>query len=448
MEVRIVDLPPELLSIIESHLQNVDLYKLVASCQYMSRPSISDVSLQLRKCGVYGWKRNTSNLDDPIWRKLCNHGCCHSYIMSRLPEDLGVRRLLVHTCNLGNLDSVKQILNRFNMQDLAMKLALSRGHCDIVEYLILSKPYTELDNYMYHVLVQGFSLSLVNLLDRYQVQVDFSAILLVACNNNKVELVEYILCRLEGSNFDMSHLLYESAICKCYDVVKLLLSRGAVFRGASRYVITSLIDNVEDLAWVLDQLEIKEQVGVEELLPGPVYDCLDSILLGADPCNSGYTLDRLGYIFQRYSAYVQRILTLRDYALFRNAVRTQNLEVVKYIVSLADTPSTVSAMVHAKEDKAICLAAIWGSLKIASYLIETHGLDVITRDNQALVDAALSEDADLDMLKYLIDKGANIHARDGSILRQLRTGTDRVYRNEEARRIVFLTTYRAGSASF
>jgi len=67
------------------------------------------------------------------------------------------------------------------------------------------------------------------------------------------------------------------------------------------------------------------------------------------------------------------------------------------------------ADIHAKDDCSLRFASLNGYLQIVKYLVEEGGADIHAGDNFSLIYA--SGHGHLPVVKYLIEKGANIHAR-------------------------------------
>jgi hypothetical protein len=67
------------------------------------------------------------------------------------------------------------------------------------------------------------------------------------------------------------------------------------------------------------------------------------------------------------------------------------------------------ANIHAKDDDSLYWAAYYGYFDVVKYLVE-HGANVHANDDYALRCAA--ENGYLDMIKYLVEHGADIHADD------------------------------------
>lgn len=73
------------------------------------------------------------------------------------------------------------------------------------------------------------------------------------------------------------------------------------------------------------------------------------------------------------------------------------------------------ADIHAAKDSALSSAAFNGHLEIVKYLVE-HGADIHSEHNRALRWAA--ERGYLEIVNYLVEHGANIHAKNDYALRK------------------------------
>ena len=73
------------------------------------------------------------------------------------------------------------------------------------------------------------------------------------------------------------------------------------------------------------------------------------------------------------------------------------------------------ANVHACDDEALRMAAWYGDLDIVKYLVGEAGANIHAMDDSALCLAALS--GHLETVKYLVSNGANIHVYDDTVLR-------------------------------
>ena len=71
---------------------------------------------------------------------------------------------------------------------------------------------------------------------------------------------------------------------------------------------------------------------------------------------------------------------------------------------------TNGANVHANNNQALRNAALGGHLEVVKYLIEDHDANVNPEHDHVLSGAV--EYGHLDVVKYLVSKGANVHARD------------------------------------
>lgn len=67
------------------------------------------------------------------------------------------------------------------------------------------------------------------------------------------------------------------------------------------------------------------------------------------------------------------------------------------------------ANIHARRDEAICSAVCVGNIELVKYLVETCGVNIHVRRDCPVRTA--SETNNLELVKYLIEKGADIHAR-------------------------------------
>jgi len=102
---------------------------------------------------------------------------------------------------------------------------------------------------------------------------------------------------------------------------------------------------------------------------------------------------------------VFRLKALRDKRLVE-ACKKGNLKKVKKLIG----------KIHANEEKALIWAADFGYLEVVKYLVE-KGADVHILDDMPLRRAAAG--GHLEIIKYLIENGANIHAGDDEALRWL-----------------------------
>jgi hypothetical protein len=72
------------------------------------------------------------------------------------------------------------------------------------------------------------------------------------------------------------------------------------------------------------------------------------------------------------------------------------------------------ANIHARDDLALIWASEKGHLEVVKYLVE-NGANIHARDDYAL--GLASRNGHLEVVKYLVENGANIHARDDYALR-------------------------------
>ncbi|MHA1353556.1 MAG: ankyrin repeat domain-containing protein, partial [Candidatus Heimdallarchaeota archaeon] len=72
------------------------------------------------------------------------------------------------------------------------------------------------------------------------------------------------------------------------------------------------------------------------------------------------------------------------------------------------------ADIHAKDDYALRWSAAYGHIDVVKYLVE-HGADIHAEDDHAIQLSA--ENGNLKIVKYLVEHGADIHAEDDYALR-------------------------------
>ena len=71
------------------------------------------------------------------------------------------------------------------------------------------------------------------------------------------------------------------------------------------------------------------------------------------------------------------------------------------------------ANVNAEDDEALILASKYGHLDVVEYLVD-HGANIHAQDDQALIYA--TRNCHVDIVKYLVDHGANVNAEDNTAL--------------------------------
>lgn len=84
-----------------------------------------------------------------------------------------------------------------------------------------------------------------------------------------------------------------------------------------------------------------------------------------------------------------------------------NIDVMKYLLEHG-------ANLHIEQDLAFRVACVFGRLEIAQFILSQEGVDVRGSDDEALMGAV--ENGRVEIVQWLLQMGANLHARDGMAL--------------------------------
>jgi ankyrin repeat protein len=348
----------------------------------------------------------------------------HDHITEYLVEEHGIKLHKNHALCMADLakkgciDMVKFLVEKHDAHiedkdNIALMRAAEQGHLDIVKYLIETDD--TIDKKSIHLsLSRLFDANHENIdeIIEYFLQQDINIKL---CDNNpliwgaghgRIDIVKNMVEKYDANiSTDHDRALYEAGINLYSEIVEYLLENGAKTNSSRYCVIMNIIK--------AGKPEHKDKQNARMKVVGLLAEN------GADlQVNQGFPicqaikngeLEMIKFLI-KVDKNEEGLKNLAN-KILREASKTGDLDIVKYLVEHE---------LFASADRAHALAgaSAKGHLQVVKYLIEEQGADIHKNNDFALRNATKqSIDSAFEVIKYLVEKGANVSANENEAIK-------------------------------
>ena len=318
----------------------------------------------------------------------------------------------------GHIDIVKLLLQISWMRhdlDRSMVVAASKGHLDIVEYLVVRGAYIRaFNNSAVKKAANGDHVEVLKYLADRGARIIDTDIFLGAVNYGSVKVVRFLIEKGVDVKADNNRALKEASFCGRLDIVKMLVAAGCPAQAAMETACSN--SHLDVIKWLVDEngCNFKVQDEGRSFLRATLntairIDFLELVmylgskiryvfkLVSDDALFAVCQVGNLNMIEYLISHDVDFRVTINNETLYR-ALRFGRMDVVRQLESRG---AVLQPSNDRYEDVIIDLSGN-GQLECLKYMVEKHHFGI---PDKALVAAAQGKH--LEVIQYLVQRGAN-----------------------------------------